>query len=181
VVGPAGAGPDLGRLVQVRCAGRSRGTGFLVADGLVLTAAHVVASSNTGTGVQVRLFDPATAPDAGWVAAQVVLAGDVAEALDVALLRVAVGSLPSPVTPAPGWGRIVGTASVAVFAVCFPKVMKDDRGPDSHMVRGMVEPAQGGRRFASGEAMLAVTPGSIVPRRDDDVASPWAETVNVTA
>jgi hypothetical protein len=156
--------------VQVRCPGRSRGTGFLVTDDLVLTAAHVVAAPGAGAETLVRLFDTAAGPDDAWVPAQVVPTGAASGVLDVALLRVAVGALPALVTPAPGWGRIDGTAPISVFAVCFPTVMKDGRSSDSHMVRGIVEPAQG----AAGRAMLAITGGSIVPGRHLSEGSPWA-------
>lgn len=160
--------------MQVRCPGRSRGTGFLIADDLVLTAAHVVAdAAEPGVGVEVRLFDPAKPLEMPWVSAQVVPAGTNAEELDVALLRVAPGGLSAPGVPIPAWGRIEGTGPVPVFAVCFPKAMKDDAGLDSHVVRGVVEPLQGATRFVIGEATLMIA-GSIVPDRGSFDDSPWS-------
>lgn len=48
------------------------------------------------------MFDHVAAPDVGWVAAQVVLTGTAAAALDVALLRVEAGRCQPPSRPPPG-------------------------------------------------------------------------------
>ena len=155
--------------MHVHVPGASRGTGYRVADNLVLTATHVVETdAGDDSPIEVCLFETDE-----WVRAWVIGA-EPADGLDMALLEVDAGGLPAPRTPAPQWGHLVGAAGVSVHAVGFSKAMKGDAGPDTHLIRGIVEPAHGAQAFGRGKASLAVDRDSIVPSRRPEWKSPWS-------
>jgi Trypsin-like peptidase domain len=146
-----------------------RGSGYRVASGVVLTAAHVVADARS---VQLR-FDADT-PGEWSVAAQDVVADPTSDLAAVLI------DAPSAV-PADTFGRVGdGTDELAVHAVGFPRFkLKDYAAPsgastvhsgayrDSHQAVGTVAPLS---NLRSGRLEVTVRP----PGDDrDPLASPW--------
>jgi tetratricopeptide (TPR) repeat protein len=127
--------------------GKARvGSGYLVADRLVLTAGHVVDGAARGSAIDVKF------PAADAAATGVVLWSGSAEGLDAALVelnvppkgrvRIRVGAV--------RWGRLTGQRpGVEATAVGFPRALKDTDGmrvPDQ--VDGAINPGAGfGERY----------------------------------
>ncbi len=148
-------GPDGGR----------RGSGYRVAPGVVLTAAHVVAAGD----VRLR-FDADT--DGAWSVPALDVVADPVSDLAVVLIEPRDVDTDDTV-PACAFGRVGESAhELAVQAVGFPRFkMKDHRESgsyrDSHQAVGTVAPLSNRR---SGRLEVTVRP----PERDPDPdTSPW--------
>jgi hypothetical protein len=145
--------------------GGRRGSGYRVAPGVVLTAAHVVAAGD----VRLR-FDADT--DGEWSVPAVDVVADPVS--DLAVVLIDPRDLDTDDTvPACAFGRVGESArELAVQAVGFPRFkMKDHRESgsyrDSHQAVGTVAPLSNRR---SGALEVTVPP----PERDPDGdASPW--------
>ncbi len=137
-------------------AGGRVGSGYLLADGLVLTARHVVEPSN---GVEVR---PLEATE--WTPASLAWSD---EAADAAVLRTK-DPLPAPGAP-PGWGVVEGCEPVAVSAVCFPWAQARPSGVrDTEQLLGHVAPLSDAK-----EDRYAINVETSPPQRPDG-SSGWA-------
>jgi hypothetical protein len=104
---------ELERVVQLRCRRGERwegGSGYLLADGVVLTAAHIVTQADPVTSIEARLFQSAS-----WCKASVPWSD--AE-VDVALLRVEAPADTVSGAP-PACGQVKGTLA-PVEAIGFP-------------------------------------------------------------
>ncbi len=136
------------------------GSGYLVAEGLVLTATHIVGTEQDDKPVQVRLLG-----EAAWTGGKVVDASD-----DVAVVRTPGLLLPSWCTEAP-WGGIETqhTDLVPVVAVGFPRAQSAGEVRDTEQVHGTIAPGSG---FKSGLWILNIT--SPIPRECVEMESPWA-------
>jgi tetratricopeptide (TPR) repeat protein len=143
------------------------GSGYLIANGLVLTAWHVVEGA-TGP-CEVRALGCA-----GWVVAGKPLLGD--PECDAALLPVDLAAAVPPGERPPGLGRLVTGARLACDAVGFPwaQLTRDDAGPRRRTERIVAEldPLSG---LAPGEApsIVALDVRSAAPAKRPD-GSPWA-------
>jgi tetratricopeptide (TPR) repeat protein len=150
-------------------AGRSWGSGYVVAGPLVLTAAHVV--GDVGATVKLRLLGAG----ADLLDGRVVWSSHT-ETLDVALVEItspghAMGDLP-PVR----WGRLVAArAGVACEAAGFPDV-KVVRGPDGQVVMrdvehlsGEISPLTGAKARQLDVSMRSAAPEPTPPSNP----SPW--------
>ena len=165
-------GIEPGRVVQVRTPGGETssatgkyrfGSGYLVADGLVLTARHVLVRPEFGQNERPTpgqpceiSFDPGV-----WLPASLLAAGE----LDAAVLRTAPGR---PWPPA-RWARLAGTAPLHWDAVGYPVA---SLGPD-HRERehayGEVSPLTG-----EGGNSLGLTVSSRNPRVTGTRETGWA-------
>ncbi|MCF2533981.1 tetratricopeptide repeat protein [Yinghuangia soli] len=173
---------DLRRVVEVWCRHGQFSTGYLVADGLVLTSYHGVGCCRPPEDVppgsiQVRALEPVGKTD--WVPGDVcwpphaVDAGSHRE-LDVALIRLAVGvvAAESGVVPPVRFGRITGPDRVAADGVGFPdaEVRQGSTRRDSMPVRGHIDPAHG---VKSGLLTLKVDVGIVPSRTGTSGEHPW--------
>jgi hypothetical protein len=143
---------DLARVVLVFVGGDSGlgvGSGYVVGDRRVLTAAHVVtgAGLGVGDGVDVHLRGAQ-----GWTPARVAW---VDADLDAAVLEVDVAeSWPVAEVAVLRWGRLVGGEPVAAAAVGFPWAQeRPDAVRDTDHVVGFVAPGAG---IESGRLHLTV-------------------------
>lgn len=170
---------DVRRVVEVwNPVGKCSGTGYLVADRLVLTAFHNV----VGCGrLEVRGLDPEGGAE--WVAAEVLwpeVAPDLAREpqADAALVRIAEASWLPPVGGEPvRWGRIDGEVSRAstdsqlpCLAVGFPRSETRDGVRDTKEIRGHIETLTG---LKSGGLISAYVDRVAVPSKPDE-RSRWA-------
>ncbi|MEV0434101.1 serine protease [Nocardia sp. NPDC050413] len=129
---------DLARVAQVFAPsgiGSRAGSGYVVGERLVLTAAHVCVDAGIRGTVEVRV------PGSGWRSAAVVWLD---LELDAALVRVA----PTERWPVPvsvlRWGRLEGWEPVTVTAVGFPWAQRrPDTIRDTEQVVGFVAPGTG--------------------------------------
>ncbi|WP_308301772.1 trypsin-like serine peptidase [Frankia umida] len=153
----------------------SRGSGYLVGSGLVLTAAHVVFDDY---GRKLPVVEVRGIVAGGWRKANVVWpsaycrskdGGDVA---DVALVRLEQDAGPAgEVTPV-GWGRLTGQQSVKdCLLVGFPRLGRDEetllRQPEQ--AEGTISPVGGSR----GDQLYFQIDGPI-PAWWPKPGSPWA-------
>jgi hypothetical protein len=160
---------DPARVVQVRVTPRSFGSGYLLTDRLVVTAAHVVRGA-LPEGVKVRL-----------VAADGVVRLPVEavrcaqdEGVDVALLRLPDGAVAGKVTRwsgMPALGEIDRTASepVACMVVGFPRAQLLEGRRDSEQVLGHIPPQTTVRA-----RLLTVDVHGSTPLPDPGEQSAWA-------
>jgi Trypsin-like peptidase domain len=160
---------DLARVVLVFVGGDSGlgvGSGYVVGDRRVLTAAHVVTGAGLGVGdgvdVHLRGAQGWTPARVAWVDADLdaaVLEVDVAESwpvAEVAVLRWGrlVGGEPVAEVAVLRWGRLVGGEPVAAAAVGFPWAQeRPDAVRDTDHVVGFVAPGAG---IESGRLHLTV-------------------------
>lgn len=155
--------------------GKCAGTGYLVADRLILTALHSVLG---GGGLEVR---PLGADAPKWVAAEVLwptVTPDLGREpqADGALIRITdPGWQPPPGGEPVRWGRIDGTVvrdeRLKCVAVGFPRSELRDGGVrDTKEIRGHVETLTG---LKSGGLITAYVDGVAVPGRPDQ-KSRWA-------
>lgn len=129
-----GAGP--GRAVH--------GSGYLVAPGLVLTAAHVVNGQGDASDGPVTVELAGRSPER--LSAEILwIRYD--DDVDAALLRLTAAPLPAPSDPAVRWGTLVTELSGReVVALGFPRLQRDDRGRDIEQLSGHIHPGTGARR-----------------------------------
>lgn len=118
------------RRVSPRDAGIAFGTGYLVADRLVLTAAHV--AGVVGESLEVRLGGQLVTGTVIWRASG---ADDASSRPDAALIEIDEGTYPTADLPPVRWGWIVGRGpAVGCTATGYPDalVAPDGRadGPD---------------------------------------------------
>ena len=150
------------------------GSGYRVAAGAVLTAAHVVADlpvwrADAPVPADVEApgvcwARPLGAP--GWVPA-VVAWRDAAQ--DVAVLRLAPAAPPLPDGPWPRWGRVDGMEPVAVTAVGFPWAQeRPDRVRDTEQLFGFIAPAAMAKAALCAVSVLTAAPAGRAG------GSPWA-------
>ncbi|MFD3519920.1 type IV secretory system conjugative DNA transfer family protein [Streptomyces sp. NPDC058653] len=143
-----------------------RGTGFLIAPGLVLTAAHVVGSGKFAAS-DVRLRRATRQAEKDWKRPEALVFG--APGIDVALLRLA----PEDHDAAdltPTLLRIDVELPLAFRAPGFPRVQREGDERDVEVARGATAPGTAGRRGA-----LSLDVASAVPVADPRrvAASPW--------
>ena len=165
---------DASRLVDVRATlppdeqGRvfdEYGSGLLVTDDLVLTAAHVVFDDDDRP-LPVALRFPASETTATGTVVWPGHRGDT----DAALVRITGATPPPSVGRAPRWGRFTGReARQSIDATGFPRVMLEDGRRVSYQLSGHINP-QGALR--EGRYLLSVAD----PPADPGVGktSPWA-------
>ena len=158
---------DRARVAMVYAAGPAgsrNGSGYAVAERVVLTAGHVPAESGLGVGARIEVCMLGSEQ---WVRATVAWLDP---ELDAALVRVD-DSEPWP-TPAMGvlrWGFLAGAEPVTSAAVGFPWAQeRPDRVRDTDHVVGFVAPLAGSE---SGRMHLTVLSAAPLPRPG---ASPWA-------
>ncbi|MFF0033324.1 trypsin-like serine protease [Streptomyces avermitilis] len=161
------------RLVDVRCGGDegwvSSGSGYLIAQSLVLTASHVVFKKVAADGlwpvIRVKVGHPRYGRSS-WIEASACWLG--AGGLDVALLEL---SKPVQATGIVRWGRPGGVDPIRYHGVGFPRHSK---GANSERVveqlAGMLQPLAGG----SGDNDLYVLDQSASPERRPDGTQAWA-------
>ena len=151
--------PDLDRVVEIEHAlpggDRGRGTGYLVAPGVVLTVQHVVQSARRSPA-HIRTRRASSTLEEDWVQVrEVVLAGD--PRLDVALLLLesywSVGGTPTP-------GQVDIGAPIPFHACGFPAVHRDGDARDTETARGLLRPDTMARSKA---AILVLDVTSAVP------------------
>ncbi|MDQ2709438.1 MAG: tetratricopeptide repeat protein, partial [Actinomycetota bacterium] len=116
--------------------GWSCGSGYLLDDALVLTAAHVVCTGGDPCPTVSVLVD-----GAGQLRAQVLWYRYVGE-VDVALLEITEVGWVAPVWRHPvRWGRLVTSlAGQSCEAIGFPRVVATPRRRDSHHATGVINP-----------------------------------------
>jgi tetratricopeptide (TPR) repeat protein len=129
-------GIERSRVTEVYAAGPTGsrvGSGYVVNDGLVLTARHVV---NPSSSVEVRPLGQTE-----WMKAAVTWSDEAAE---VALLRVESGGAGGDAGTPLRWGMIAGHHPVAVTAVGFPWAqVRPDATRDTEQLFGHVAPLTG--------------------------------------
>ncbi|MFI1681845.1 tetratricopeptide repeat protein [Streptomyces sp. NPDC020607] len=158
---------DVRRIVEIWNPGaKLSGTGFLVADRIVLTALHNVLGEGQP---EVRRLDPA-ARDDRWAAAELLWPGLAQDPqVDVALIRVTDGAWTAPDGMDPiRWGRIEGAVveeRLGCLAVGFPR--SEERGGvrDTKEIRGYVESLTGLK--SGGERITVHVNESAVPSKPD--------------
>ena len=163
-------GIEPGRVVQVRtpggvtssAAGKYRfGSGYLVADGLVLTARHVLVrpecAENACPAAEQRC-EISFGDD--WLPAQLEAAGDV----DAAVLRTTGGGWSSA-----RWARLVGTDPVHWDAVGYPVASLGPKTREREHAYGEVSPLTG-----DGSDWLGLTVTSREPQETGTPATGWA-------
>jgi tetratricopeptide (TPR) repeat protein len=159
---------DLARVAMVFAAGTAgerNGSGYVVGQQLVLTAAHVLSQA----GVTVN--EPAAVCLLGsgsWVAGTVVWLDPV---LDAALVRVdAAAPWPATGMSVLRWGRLAGAEPVLAAAIGFPWAQQRPDGVhDTEHAVGFVPPGAGAE---TGSLQLSVV--SSAPLLRPDGGSPWA-------
>lgn len=159
---------DRARVAAVFAAGSSGsrvGSGYAVAERVVLTAAHVLTEAGLVVGgpAQVSLLG-----SGGWSPAAVTWLD---AGLDVALVKVHESSpWPTREMSVLRWGRLVGNEPVTAAAIGFPWAQeRPDLVRDTDHVVGFVPPGAG---VESGQLHLTVLSAAPEPR--PGAASPWA-------
>ncbi|MGP4012119.1 tetratricopeptide repeat protein [Streptomyces sp. 4N124] len=166
---------DVRRVVEVwNPVGKSSGTGYLVADRLVLTALHNVLGCG---GLEVRQLG---AEEPKWIAAEVLwpqVPPDLEREpqADGALVRITDPGWVPPTDSEPvRWGRIdapvVREERLGCVAVGFPRSEVRDGGRDTKEIRGHIETLTGLR---SGGLITAYVDQVAVPSKPDE-KSRWA-------
>jgi hypothetical protein len=141
---------DWRRVVELYCPrDGARGSGYLVAPGLVLTASHVVSGAD-GEEVEVRFLEPTAdglPGDVGpWNRARVAWAGT---GIDAALLVPSgSGSSFRDLTGTVGLGRVDGRAAVRVDATGFPRALATASHTDTLHIEADADPLTGLRARA---------------------------------
>ncbi|MFF1378429.1 tetratricopeptide repeat protein [Streptomyces sp. NPDC058308] len=162
---------DVRRVVEIwNPAERQAGTGYLVADRVVLTALHNVRGAG---GLEVRRLDPGGRET--WAAAEPLWPGPEQEAqADAALIRVTDGAWTPPAGAEPvRWGRIDGAPGegrLGCLAVGFPRSEVRGGVRDTKEIRGHIETLTGLR---SGGLITAYVDGVAAPSRPAE-RSRWA-------
>lgn len=160
---------DPERVVRVRMPGTTPGiyrfgSGYLVAEGLVLTAAHVLVPpehelpSRPAPGSECEV----ARADGTWISARLDVAGD---AVDVALLRTSLTAGQPPVR----WARMTGTAPLRWDALGYPVAGLGPMGREAEHAWGEVSPLT-----ANGTSWLGLTVSSRRPRHTGSADSGWA-------
>ncbi|WP_369260049.1 trypsin-like serine protease [Streptomyces sp. R35] len=149
---------DVRRVMEVwDPAGRIAGTGYLIADRLVLTALHNIQSSATTSerAVEVRRLALHGQQPAAWVDAEVLWPEQPPDIeqdphADAALLLISAPSWQPPDTAAPvRWGRLpepsptTSDTRVACVAVGFPEAEQRDGKRDTKQISGHIETLSG--------------------------------------
>ncbi|MEE1764212.1 FxSxx-COOH system tetratricopeptide repeat protein [Streptomyces sp. SP18BB07] len=130
------------------------GTGYLVADHLVLTAHHNVSRSDAGgdARVEIRRLGLSSAENLPWVAARVVWPAESPDLTadpgsDAALLLITGEGWQPPDCPPVTWGRLAppgeGRGRVDCVAVGFPQAEARDGRRDTKEIRGHIEALTG--------------------------------------
>ncbi|MEV5980688.1 tetratricopeptide repeat protein [Streptomyces sp. NPDC052114] len=157
---------DVRRVVEIwNPAERLAGTGYLVADRIVLTALHNVRGAG---GTEVRRLDPEGRE--GWAAAEVLWPEPGQDGqVDAALLRVTDGGWVPPSGADPvRWGRIDAAVSerrLGCLAVGFPRSEVRDGVRDTKEIRGHVEALTGLK--SGGDLITAYVDEVAAPSRPD--------------
>ena len=143
-----------------------KGSGYVIAPGLVLTAGHVVAAATGPCEVQ-------SLSSADWhVASRVWLGGE----CDAALLAVDLGDDGVAAQDLVGLGRLVTGRRAGCEGIGFPwaQLSRDERGPRRHTERivGMVDRLTG-IVPGEGSAVVALHVDGGVPEPRGDGNSPW--------
>lgn len=149
----------------------SYGSGYLLSDRLVLTAAHVVASACTSASVSVREYDARVAnPWIGAIDTACSTAGDVAL---VALEHVVASSAASCLTPR--LGRVVRGSRVMCQTMGFPGVQQYEYSEDASLIRdtehviGEIAPLTTGRAD-----LLTIHVRGSTPVQRGALDAPWS-------
>ncbi len=165
-------GIEPGRVVQVRtpggpttsAAGKYRfGSGYLVADGLVLTARHVLVPPEQDENARSVVGQPCEISfgDGVWVPASLEAAG----AVDAAVLRTEhTGGWPQA-----HWAKLVGTERLHWDAVGYPVASLGPEHRDREHAYGEVSPLTG-----DGSNWLGLTVSSREPRVTGTAGTGWA-------
>ncbi len=143
------------RVAQVFSA-NSRGTGYLIAPNLVLTAAHVVGSDHDT--IEVRTIEALARGDRSRIRATLLRRDD---DRDLALLEIPA----QPLRVATPLGTLTGTMPVPVDALGFPDATLQEGSADTFAVSGDCHPQSG---LLHGRMQVRIS--SLVPRRRED----WA-------
>ncbi|MET8687321.1 FxSxx-COOH system tetratricopeptide repeat protein [Streptomyces sp. NPDC004732] len=166
---------DVRRVVEIWNPGARRsGTGFLVADRIVLTALHNALGARQ---LEVRRLDP-EGRDEGWAGAELLWPEREQDPeVDVALIRVTDGAwtVPDEMDPV-RWGRIdaaVVEERLGCLAVGFPRSEVRDGVRDTKEIRGHVEALTGLK--SGGERITVYVDGVAAPSKPGD-KSRWAGT-----
>ncbi|MFE3799664.1 S1 family peptidase, partial [Nocardia tengchongensis] len=149
---------DMARVTQVFASGQAGtrvGSGYVVGDRLVLTAAHVCTEAGLAVGgrAEVCLLG------SGWVTAAVIwLSADA----DVALIQVDDSEAwPDADTSVLRWGDLVGADPVAAAAIGFPwSQERPDRVRDTEHAVGFVAPGAGKQSKALHLTVLSSAPAT---------------------
>ncbi|MFJ6984493.1 MULTISPECIES: type IV secretory system conjugative DNA transfer family protein [unclassified Streptomyces] len=156
------------QLVEIECGSPTvtRGTGLLIAPGLVLTAAHVLGSGELGPA-DVRLRRATQTAEADWRHPEALVFG--APGTDAALLRLAPEDHDAAdVTPS--LLRVDVDLPLPFRAPGFPRVQREGDERDIEVARGATAPGSAARRGA-----LSLDVASAVPLGDPHpkAPSPW--------
>jgi len=165
-------GIEPGRVVQVRtpggetssAAGKYRfGSGYLVADGLVLTARHVLVPPEFSQNVRPIPGQPCeiSFADGVWRPAGLAAAGEI----DAAVLRTAPGGQWPPAR----WARLAGTEPLRWDALGYPVASLGPDQREREHAYGEVSPLTG-----EGGDSLGLTVSSREPRGTGTPATGWA-------
>ncbi|MGY4305161.1 hypothetical protein ACVIJ6_002404 [Bradyrhizobium sp. USDA 4369] len=170
--------PELGRLVEIKGdRDHQEGTGFLIADGLILTGWHVLRpppGDPFPSRVRVRLerdFEPRKAVDEKDKIADILWPeSDPGDDLDFALLGLPAsnGKLPPGTSVAPvRWASLGRWGQVEVTAVGYPDTAVDDKleRRETKGISGLIQLADNARALAEGTGLLKIT------LRDEDTPS----------
>ena len=119
------------------------GSGYLIADRLVLTAYHVVKGIAVGENVEVRQLD--RNGRTAWIKAQLAwppgpVDVDERPERDGALLRITEPAWQPPTAAPVRFGRIVGSERVPCIGLGFPHAVRRGTVSDTMAVRGHVDP-----------------------------------------
>ncbi|MFE9096586.1 NACHT domain-containing protein [Streptomyces sp. NPDC007264] len=149
---------DVQRVMEIwDPAGETAGTGYLVADHLVLTAYHNIehAGSTAARAVEVRRLAPHGEQQAAWAAAEVLWPTQPPDIerdphSDAALLLITDSGWQPPVSASPvRWGRLPAPSPgavadrIACVAVGFPQAEERDGTRDTKHIGGRIETLSG--------------------------------------
>ncbi|MGP4000344.1 NACHT domain-containing protein [Streptomyces sp. 8N706] len=135
---------DKQRVVEVWFSAGKAGTGYLVADDLILTAHHNVCADDPAHSIEIRPLG-----GTAWVTAERIWPAQEGgparpPGADAALLRITDPTWRPPSGSAPvRWGRVVGQDRISCLAVGFPDAEQRARTRDTKEIRGHVETLTG--------------------------------------